>query len=125
MKLAAFLLALSCISGLAAQAEVLRIERGVPQLFVDDALIEPPEVVIRTLHCPVKDQGANEPVIELKDEFGSTPATLEANGSIVFDPRIKRYVMFALGFAPSRQADRVHVYRFTSDDGLRWIKGDD
>jgi hypothetical protein len=125
MKLPIFLLALTICVSPAARAEVIRVERNVPQLFVDDALIEQADGLRRTLHCPVKDDGGNQPVIAIENEFGSTPATLEANGTIVFDSRLKKYVMFALGFAPSRQIDRVNVFRFTSDDGLKWIKGDD
>src|SRR5207253_9966787 len=67
----------------------------------------------------------NEPVIALADEFNGVPATLEANGSIVFDPRLKKYVMFAIGFCSSAQTDRVRLYRFTSADAMQWVKGDD
>ena len=124
MKLVVFLLLLLCTS-VAARAEAIRVERNVPQLFVDDALIDQPDGLHRTLHCPVKDHGGNQPVIALDDEFGTTPCTLEANGTIVFDQQLKKYVMFALGFAPSLKSNRVKLFRFTSDDGLNWIKGDD
>ncbi|MCC2671403.1 MAG: hypothetical protein K0Q72_3874, partial [Armatimonadetes bacterium] len=55
-------------------------------------------------------------------------STLEANGTIVWDPRLKKWVMFALGFAPTYQGpsgDKTRLFRFTSSDALHWIKGDD
>jgi hypothetical protein len=65
-------------------------------------------------------------VIELADEFGIFTGTQEANGTIVFDPRLKKYVMFALAFsAQNREWDRARLYRFTSSDGIHWVKGDD
>jgi hypothetical protein len=64
--------------------------------------------------------------LRLETEFGDTPATLEANGSIVYDPKLRRWVMFALGFAPTLgTGDRVRIYRFTSADGMEWTRGDD
>lgn len=80
----------------------------------------------RTLHQPRKDDGGRAPVIALDDEFGAVPATLEANGSIVYDPRLKKWVMFAVAFSPTTAGpDRVRVYRFTSPDAMNWTKGDD
>lgn len=115
--------------GAEAAAAPLKIERGVAQLFVDDFLIESQQDLKRTLHQPVKDHGGNEPVIALEKEYGEFRGTLQANGTIVFDPRLKKYVMFALGFtshAPATEAkDRVRIYRFTSPDGMKWSKGDD
>jgi len=103
----------------------LTIESGVAQLFVDDYLIERGSNLHRTLCQPVKDDGGNQPVIELADEFGDYTATLEANGTIVFDPRLKEYVMFGLGLSAQKKgSDRVRLYRFTSSDGISWTKGD-
>jgi len=97
-----------------------------PQLFVDDFLIHGQQDLQRTLHSPKKDQDGDEPVIALTDEFSSDSATLEANGSIVYDPKLQRYVMFALGFSAVRQGwDRVRLYRYTSADGLNWEKHSD
>ena len=106
-------------------AEPVAIEPGVVQLFVDDELIQSSHALRRTLHVPRKDDGGNVPVIELKEAFTEHPGTLEANGSIVFDRKLNRYVMFALAFRPTSTAwDRTQLYRFTSDDGLEWVSGD-
>ncbi|HEV2294766.1 MAG TPA: hypothetical protein VGR35_13005 [Tepidisphaeraceae bacterium] len=119
-----------CFAG-AARAdtpEPLPIARDAAQLFVDDFLIATQTDLRRTLHQPKKDNGGSVPVIAMEDEFGSTPATLEANGTILFDPKLKKWVMFALGFASSYEGpsgDRVRLYRFTSPDAMNWIKGDD
>jgi hypothetical protein len=103
------------------------LKRGVPELFVDDALIETQSGVKRTLHSPKKDGDGNTPLLALEGEFGGEPGTLEANGTIVWDPRLKKYVMFALGFAPTYTpaADKVRLFRYTSRDGLNWMKGED
>lgn len=104
------------------------LNSGEAQLFVDDALIASQTGLQRTLHQPRKDNGGNEPVVALDDEFGETKGTLEANGTIVYDPKLKKWVMFTLAFAsnwPGPSADRVRLYRFTSSDALNWIKGDD
>lgn len=123
------ILAALCFAGIArAQSEPLTIETDAAQLFVDDHLIETQTDLQRTLRQPKKDHGGSEPVIALEDEFGETKATLEANGTILFDPKLKKWVMFALAFAPSSDGptgDRVRLYRFTSDDAMNWIKGDD
>lgn len=108
----------------------IRVESGEPQLFVDDLLIERTFGLKRTLRQPVKDEGGNVPVISLADEFEGLGGTLEANGTIVFDPRLNRYVMFALAFSPQWKSSRdiwqaVRLYRFTSEDGMQWVKGDD
>jgi hypothetical protein len=104
------------------------IQSGQPQLFVDDYLIAQQTDLMRTLRQPKKDSGGKLPVIALEKEFGETKGTLEANGTILYDPRLKKWVMFTLAFAsnwPGQSADRVRLYRFTSPDAMNWIKGDD
>src|SRR5437870_3617817 len=61
----------------------LKLNTGEAQLFVDDYLISQQNDLSRTLHQPRKDNGGNEPVIALADEFGQTKGTLEANGTIL------------------------------------------
>jgi hypothetical protein len=110
----------------AASKEQVEIPRHQAQLFVDDYLISEQTDLRRTLHQPAKDNGGNVPVIGLDSEFGDKPATLEANGSIVYDPRLKRWVMFAVAFSPLTPGpDRTRIYRFTSSDAIHWTKGDD
>ena len=104
------------------------VASGVAQLFVDDALIAEQQGLSRTLHQPRKDDGGNRPVLALAGEFGETAGTLEANGTILYDPRLKKWVMYALGYAsgwPGASADKVRLFRFTSPDGMHWVKGDD
>lgn len=104
------------------------VKAGVTELFVDDYLIAAQTGLKRTIHRPIKDQGGNEPLLAIGQEFGETKSTLEANGTILFDPRLKKWVMFSLAFAsswPGESADRVRLYRFTSQDGMNWVKGDD
>lgn len=104
----------------------LEIKGGEAQLFVDDYLIASETNVKRTLHQPKKDDGGNVPVIALDKEVGEVGATLEANGTIVYDPRLRKYVMFAIGFWPSLSgSERVRLFRFTSADAMNWVKGDD
>ena len=117
---------------LQARAEdMMTIEKGAAQLFVDDQLIASSEGLVRTLHEPVKDDGGAKPVIEVRTLFGDEPATLEANGTILYDPKLKRYVMYALAYAPAMDSEhpdkwqRTHLLRYTSSDGLNWIEGDD
>lgn len=106
-------------------ADPIPVEAGVPQLFVDDYLIESEYGLTRTLHQPRKDDGGNVPVIAITDEFDGVPATLEANGSIVYDPRLAKWVMIALAFASSMTGpDRARLYRYTSDDAIHWTRGD-
>ena len=105
-----------------------RSRSGQPQLFVDDTLIATQSGLLRTLRQPKKDHGGNEPVLAIADEFGESKSTLEANGTILYDPKLKKWVMFTLAFCsswPGESADRVRLYRFTSADALTWIKGDD
>jgi hypothetical protein len=114
--------------GAAPSGAGLKLNTGEAQLMVDDYLIARQEGLVRTLHQPAKDGGGNEPVIALVDEFGQTKGTLEANGTILYDPKLKKWVMFALAFAsgwPGESADRVRLYRFTSPDAMNWTKGDD
>lgn len=114
------------VSAADAGGAALRVPRGQAQLFVDDRLIATQSGLKRTLHQPVKDGGCNEPILALEAPTGSTATgTLEANGSIVYDERLRRYVMFALAFAPTTTGEgRVRMMRFTSADALRWVKGD-
>lgn len=105
----------------------LIIEKGIPQLFVDDFLIESKENLKRTLHQPKKENSGNFPVLSLQPNlFGNIPGTLMANGTIVYDPQINKYVMFALAFAAALEAKavdgwkRVKLLRYTSADGLHW-----
>ncbi|MEO6436751.1 MAG: hypothetical protein ABIP55_13460 [Tepidisphaeraceae bacterium] len=124
LPMCVFLFAATSVS--AQQEGPISVPRGQAQLFVDDFLIDTQADLKRTLHQPKKDDGGNIPVIALENEFGGLPATLEANGTIVYDPRLKKHVMFALAFCPSGAGgDRVRNYRFTSADGMSWIKGDD
>jgi hypothetical protein len=107
-------------------SDLITIATGVPQLFVDDFLIDHAENLRRTLNQPRKDNGGREPLLDVTAEFAPHTSTLEANGTIVFDPQLRKYVMFALGFSSERQSwDRVRLYRFTSDDGLQWSRGSD
>ncbi|MCA9445579.1 MAG: hypothetical protein KC931_00595 [Candidatus Omnitrophica bacterium] len=115
----------STISAGADDSAPVKIEAGLAQLFIDDYLIDSQENLERTLHQPTKDHGGNIPIIALpQDAFGELPATLEANGSIVYDPNLKKMVMYALAFCSSlgddRRWEKVRLYRFTSDDGLSW-----
>src|SRR5262245_52939511 len=106
----------------------LRLKSGQAQLFVDDFLISEQRGLTRTLRQPKKDQEGNRPVLALEGEFGDTKATLEANGTILQDPKLGKWVMFALAFCsgyPGASADRVRLYRFTSRDAMDWIRGDD
>src|SRR6266540_2410086 len=85
--------------GADASTPPLRLKSGQAQLFVDDLLISEQRGLSRTLRQPKKDQGGNEPVLALAGEFGETKATLEANGTILFDPKLGKWMMFALAFA--------------------------
>jgi hypothetical protein len=114
--------------GADASLPVVKLTSGEPQLFIDDFLISQQHGLQRTLRQPKKDNGGNEPILALEDEFGQTKGTLEANGTILYDPKLKKWVMFALSFAsswPGESADRVRLYRFSSPDAMNWIKGDD
>lgn len=110
------ILALLPVNSLRASDELapMRISRGGVQLFVDDALIESQSDLKRTLHQPVKETGGNTPLI-----VPAPGKDLQAYGSIVYDPRIKKHVMFL----------REHIggggfFLATSSDGLRWDQPD-
>src|SRR5262245_2622503 len=112
--------------GSVVDGEPIVIRAGEAQVFIDDYLIASSRGLRRTLHQPRKDDGGNVPVLELGDEFREFTGTLEANGTILFDPKLGKHVMFALAFsAQKRDWDRARLYRFTSTDGIHWIKGDD
>ena len=123
-------LLLSAPWGIASPAEPLVIPRGEPQLFVDDKLIAESHAVQRTLRQPRKDGGGVKPVLSIPQLFGR-PATLEANVSIVYDPRPRLWVMYCLSLVSSigglegRVTDedmwkKVGLVRFVSSDGLNW-----
>lgn len=94
------------------RAESVAIQSRVAQLFIDDAIVESAPVV-RILHQPVKDDGGRVPIIKPAEH-----TSLLAYGSIVFDEKLRQYVMFVQEF-PSRQ-----MYRITSPDGLQWSETD-
>jgi len=99
----------------------IEIRPGVAQLFVDDLLIDSHEGLRRTLHPPRKDNGGEIPII-------APPGlqTLMASGTIVRDPRLGAYVMFAHGFwEPPAGRYQVGMFRFTSPDGMIWRMGED
>lgn len=93
---------------LAADAPIT-VKPGEPQLFIDDHIIQSQQHTMRTLHQPVKDHGGLRPIINPKPGTG-----LLAYGSIVFDTKLQRYVMFVQEFR-SRT-----IYRILSRDGLNW-----
>ncbi len=107
-------------------ADTVVVHTGEPQLFIDDYLIESSEGLQRTLHEPAKDHGGNRPVIKLEDEFGENNGSLQA-GTILFDPKLGKYVMFTTGYGMKdgdRTWDFLRIYRYTSSDGMDWIRGD-
>jgi hypothetical protein len=104
----------------------IEVRRGDPQLFVDDYLIDQQEGLCRTLIQPNKDNGGSDPLLSFKDLQIEEVGTLEANGTILFDPKINKYVMYALAFrATHTDWLKVQLYRFTSPDGLAWKPGED
>lgn len=96
-------------SAAGVEEPAIEIPRGDVQLFVDDFLIETKAGLKRTLHSPKKENNGDFPLIAA--EPGTT---LLAYGSIVFDEKLKRYVMFIQHF-PTRE-----MLRLTSRDGLKW-----
>lgn len=110
----------------ARESEPVKVESAVPQLFIDDYLIESQSGLKRTLHQPKKDNGGNEPLLAITDEFDGVPATLQANGTIVYDPKLRKWVMIAIGASLMQKGPgRVRLYRYTSDDAMNWTRGDD
>ncbi len=99
----------------------LVLKPGEAQLFVDDLLIDSQQGLKRTLRQPKKDDGGNTPLIAPEGL-----QTLMASGTIVYDPRIKKHVMFALAFwEPPQGRYEIGLYRFTSPDAMHWTAGDD
>ncbi|HPD32306.1 MAG TPA: hypothetical protein PLL20_20110 [Phycisphaerae bacterium] len=107
------LVLLGCAASAEGGGTVVHLKPGVAQLFIDDELIESQQGLERRLHCPVKDEGGNEPIIAARPG-----TTILAYGTIVFDTRLKKYVMFSQGFVER------NMYRFTSKDGLNWDTGE-
>src|SRR3990172_5665130 len=99
--LLSFIVALCGLNPSAAPGveDVVPIAAGQAQLFVDDFLIATQNELQRTLHSPTKDNGGNVPILEAPEE-----ATYIAYGSIVHDPKLKKYVM--LFFQRSKAAHR-------------------
>lgn len=114
--------------GMASAAPVF-VPRDTPQLFVDGSLIAESHALQRTLHSPKKDNGGMVPVLSIPPINGRG-TTLEANGSIVYDPRLKRWVMYCLAYVPRMNETRedgwrvVQVLRFTSPDAMHWESED-
>lgn len=109
----AVLVSLTPLASVTAASEPLTIEPGVAQLFIDDNVLESQWRLIRTLHQPVKDHQGERPLIKSPPE-----STLLAYGTIVFDTKLKQYVMFVQHF-PSRDMSRI-----MSTDGLHWNEKD-
>ena len=104
MKLHLLVIALLGVpDGQTVEAEVaappIEVKSGVAQLFVDDFLISAQAGLKRTLHQPTKDNDGNVPVLAFDKEYGDYRSTLEANGTVIFDTRLKKYVMFGIGFS--------------------------
>ena len=109
-----------------AAAEPIVVKPGQPELFVDDYLIESKTGLQRRLHQAVKDDRGAKPVLSLRDLGITNAGTLEANGSILYDTRLQKYVMFALALrTPWDGWDKTQLFRFTSRDGIKWMLGDD
>lgn len=90
--------------------EPVVIEPGEPQLFVDDWILDSSLSLMRMLHRPVKDNGGQTPVIAPPEG----ERALVAKGSILFDPRLKSYVMFCEALPSTK------IHRYISPDGLTW-----
>ena len=104
----------ACLVPLIMQADPLRVGRDVPQLFVDDALIESHHDLKRTLHQPVKEGGGHAPLIA-----AAPGKDLQAYGSIVYDPKLRKHVMFV-----KEHIGGGDFFLLTSSDGLRWDQKD-
>ena len=109
----------------ARSAVALKIPTGTAQLFIGDRLLEKNLSATRTLHQPRKDDDGMKPILFLEDEFEGVPGTLQG-GTILFDKKLKKYVMFATSGAhlDGHPWNWIRLYRFTSIDGLTWTKGD-
>ncbi len=112
----------SCAPVCSAPVEIKMCEA---QLFVDDYLIAAQENLHRTLIQPAKDDDSQEAILSFDDLAIEDAGTLEANGSIAFDPELNKYVMLALAYRTRSDWMKTQLYRFTSDDGINWTVGDD
>ncbi len=95
----------------AAAAQPVPVATGVAQLFIDDEVIARSVDLKRTLHQPRKDDGGNKPLI-----YAAPKDCLLAYGSIVYDTRLKLWVMFI------QSLEDRHMFRLTSKDGMTWDK---
>lgn len=101
------------------------VPRDTPQLFVDDSRIAEAHGLQRTLHQPKKENAGRTPILALPAIDGH-PATLEANGTIVFDSRLQRWVMYCVAFIPALDDHptdgwkAVRILRYTSPDLMQW-----
>lgn len=101
------------------------VAQGEPQLFVDNRLIAESRALQRTLHQPRKEGGGLAPVLSSPEIFGCR-TNLQANGTIIYDPRLALWVMYCLRYAPSLPPDSEHgwlrtaIIRYVSTDGLNW-----
>lgn len=102
-------LAVLLLGGTAIAAEPITVPSNRPELFVDDFLIDSQQGLVRTLHQPHKDFDGRQPIISSRPT-----TTLLALGSIVFDPKLGKYVAF------TREHSSGESYRLTSKDGLNW-----
>jgi len=109
----AILALLMPIASTTAASEPLALVPGVAQLFIDDSVLESQQELVRTLHQPAKDYNGERPIIRAAPD-----STLLAYGTIVFDTKLKKYVMFAQGY-PTRA-----MYRLLSSDGMTWSQTD-
>lgn len=104
---------------------VVFVAPGEPQLFVDNKLIAESRALQRTLRQPRKDGGGLVPVLSTPELFGSR-TNLQANGTILYDPRLALWVMYGLRYAPSLSPDSEHgwlrtaIIRYVSNDGFTW-----
>lgn len=112
----AYLSLLASVAALSPSAvpaeDAVPVRAGQAQLFVDNFLIATQEDLERTLHSPTKDHGGNEPILEAPEG-----TTYIAYGSIVHDPRLKKYVMLFFERGKTRGGG---LCRYLSDDGLKW-----
>jgi len=100
------------ISAVAADNPAVPVPAGQAQLFVDDYLIATQDQLERTLHSPTKDHGGNVPILE-----APKGTTYIAYGSIVYDPKLEKYVML---FFQRGTIKGGKLCRYLSPDGLTW-----